>query len=377
MKINLYNDVNRDEFIVKDVVIANECCYLITPKHIGCHWTKDNLIFRSSIWNSNGELISAGFKKFFNYQEQPDLESQPTDLKGCTSVEKLDGSLLIVSKYKGEMIYRTRGTSTVANMENGYEISLLIEKYKFFFNESAWWWDDTVNVSFLFEWTTPTNKIVIDYGDEPDITLVGIVKHEDYSYIQQDRLDSLAKVEELKRPKTYQYTNITDLTSDVEQFTDKEGICLYFNKDQSIRKVKALRYLKLHLFKSKLNLENMIDVYLNIVGVFGLDVVFPSYKSFCDYIENTFDYEILQMSTSYISNIVDASKEVKDILEGMYKFIEKIKTQTSIRKEQAVAITNSYGITGRTSILFSLLDNKPITKDNLKKLFYQKLKYKL
>ena len=171
MKINLYNDINRDEFIVKDVIIANECCYLVTPKHIGTKWTRDNLIFRSSIWNSNGELISAGFKKFFNYHEQPDLEYQPTDLKGCTSVEKLDGSLLIVSKYKGEMIYRTRGTNTVVNMENSYEIPLLVEKYKKFFKSNIWY-SDTTEWSYLFEWITPTNKIVINYGDEGDVVRV-------------------------------------------------------------------------------------------------------------------------------------------------------------------------------------------------------------
>ena len=171
MKINLYNDINRDEFIVKDVIIANECCYLVTPKHIGTKWTRDNLIFRSSIWNSNGELISAGFKNFFNYQEQPDLEYQPTDLKGCTSVEKLDGSLLIVSKYKGEMIYRTRGTNTVVNMENSYEIPLLVEKYKKFFKSNIWY-SDTTEWSYLFEWITPTNKIVINYGDEGDVVRV-------------------------------------------------------------------------------------------------------------------------------------------------------------------------------------------------------------
>lgn len=370
MKINLYNDVNRDEFIVKDVVIANECCYLITPKHIGCHWTKDNLIFRSSIWNSNGELISAGFKKFFNYQEQPDLESQPTDLKGCTSVEKLDGSLLIVSKYKGEMIYRTRGTSTVANMENGYEIPLLVEKYKKFFKSNIWN-SDTTEWSYLFEWITPTNKIVINYGDEPDITLVGIVNHEDYRYITQHELDVFAKIFDLKRPQTYQYTNITDLVSDVEKFTDKEGICLYFNKDQSIRKVKSIWYLKLHLFKAQVSLENLIDVYLSI-SFLGLPPEFASYKKTCDFIESQFDFECLQMSLGFISKICDASKEVNAIVSGMLSFVMKLEGS---RKDKALKIMSSYGNTNRSGMVFSLLDNKPLTKDMIKKLFFQVLKF--
>lgn len=369
MKINLYNDIDKENFIVREVIISNECCYLITPRHIGTKWTKDNLIFRSSIWNSNGELISAGFKKFFNYQEQPDLEEQPTNLSGCTSVEKLDGSLLIVSKYKGEMIYRTRGTSTVANMENGYEIPLLIEKYKKFFNSYIWYLE-THEWSYLFEWTTPTNKIVIDYGTEPDIRLVGIVNHENYEYVPQSILDSVAKNNELKRPKTYQYTNITDLVSDVEHFVDKEGICLYFNKDQSIRKVKGLWYLKLHAFKSQVSLENLIDVYLSI-SFLGYPLEFASYQKTCDFIESQFDFECLQMSLSFISKICDASKEVNAIVSGMLSFVMKLEGS---RKDKALKIMSSYGNTNRSGMVFSLLDGKPIVKDMIKKLFFQVLK---
>lgn len=368
MKIDL-NKINRNEFIVKEVQIAGEICYLVTPQHIDCFWNKDNLIFRSSIWNNNGELISAGFKKFFNYHEKPDLEIQPTDLKGCTSVEKLDGSLLIVSKYKGEMIYRTRGTSKATDMENGYEIPLLIEKYKNFFNSNIWY-QETVNNNYLFEWTTPTNKIVIDYGSEPDIRLVGIIRNDDYSYFTQKELNTIAEYHGLKRPQIFQYSNITDLTSDVENFTDKEGICLYFNKDQSIRKVKSLWYLKLHAFKSQVSLENLIDVYLSI-SFLGYLPEFASYQKTCQFIESQFDFECLQMSIPFISKIADASKEVSAIMIGIQSFVSKLE---GTRKDKALKIISSYGNTNRSGIAFALLDGKTIKKDSIKKLFYQILK---
>lgn len=93
MKINLL-DIDTESFVIRDVQIAGETCYLVFPKHIGCKWTKQNLIFRSSVWNSEGELISASFKKFFNWGEKPELAYTPFSLKangGCQILEKLDG----------------------------------------------------------------------------------------------------------------------------------------------------------------------------------------------------------------------------------------------------------------------------------------------
>jgi hypothetical protein len=40
------------------------------------------------------------------------------------SVEKLDGSTLIVSKYNGQYILRTRGTVDASKLANGFELEL-------------------------------------------------------------------------------------------------------------------------------------------------------------------------------------------------------------------------------------------------------------
>ncbi len=49
------------------VIIAGEVCTFVHPPKDFFDWEESNLHLRSSIWNAEGELISAGFKKFFNF----------------------------------------------------------------------------------------------------------------------------------------------------------------------------------------------------------------------------------------------------------------------------------------------------------------------
>ena len=127
MKIDFKN-YNLEEFNLNTGLIAGENCILVTPKVIGVKWTQENKIFRSSIWDVRGNLVSASFSKFTNWGESPEEFPVPNSLKNCTVVEKMDGSLLSVTKYKGQYILRTRGTFDAHAMENGHELEIFKEK---------------------------------------------------------------------------------------------------------------------------------------------------------------------------------------------------------------------------------------------------------
>ena len=117
---------NSEEFNFKDCIIADDECWLITPKNMGVKWTDENARFRSCIVRkSDNFVISQGFKKFTNYGEQSAFEPWDDSWK-IEARHKLDGSLLIVSRYKGEWILRTRGTIDARQLPNGHEIDLLI-----------------------------------------------------------------------------------------------------------------------------------------------------------------------------------------------------------------------------------------------------------
>jgi hypothetical protein len=367
MKINL-SLIDETNFMVHPHQVANETCLLIQPIHIGCLWQKDTLIFRSSLWNLQGEPVSLSFSKFFNWGEQPALCTPPESLKGAHLMEKIDGTTLIFSRYKGHTIIRTRGTSDARQQENGHEIDVLLAKYPKFaeFIETPM---STVlrrdDVSYIFEWVSPTNRIVINYGDEPDMVLTAIIDHVDYSYETQDRLDNFAKNFGLRRPQTYAYDSIESMKQAVTDFRGKEGVCVYFHNDQEILKFKGAWYLLLHRMKSEMSsLEKVVDVWF--------DQGHPSYQVFFDFVSTTFDYEVAVMARSHMSNICDAWKEVEKIVGGMQSFADKCRGMS--RKDAALKIIQAYSTTNRASFVFALLDGKPLDNEKLKKLLYQVMK---
>ena len=363
MKIDI-SSIDLTQFMVHEHSLNGEIVHLIQPQHIGTKWRQDNKHMRSVVVNYAGEVISAGFPKFTNWGENPEHFPVPNSLNHCTVVEKLDGSLLIVSKHNGKYILRTRGTVDASTMANGHELEVFKDTILKTLDvclpvdiNGSW------HYSILFEWVSPINKIVLNYGDEPDWYLVGVVNHDHYSVWSQSRLNEMANEFNLKRPPTYTFSGVEDLLKDVDQWRGKEGVVVYSKNDQMLHKVKAMQYLKCHAFKSNATFENTIEMF------FEFDM--PSYQDFEVKLIEKFDYECYQMVRGHISTICDGYKEVLSVVEGMYRFVEKIKLLNT-RKEQATAVFSSYGKeSNRSSYIFTILDGKKLSKEQLKKLLYQ------
>lgn len=352
--------------MVHEHILLGEVVHLVQPCHIGAKFTQSNKIFRSSVWNSDGELISAGLPKFVNWGENPEHFPVPTNLKSAIVTEKLDGSLLIVSKYKGEFILRTRGTVDAANLDNGYELAVIKEKYPEIFKFQSVGME-TWPFSLLFEWVSPVNRIVLSYGDEPDFILVGGVAHDTYNLWTQCWLDSLAKGFGCKRPVMYQFDSVDSLMADVDQWKGREGVVIYSKEGQALHKVKSAWYLALHHMKSELaSFDKVIDVWFTLGK--------PDYQGFYNHVAKTFDFELANQIQGDMSRICDGFKEVAKIVAHMTVFVNDVRHSFHNRKDQALKIIAAYGETNRAAFCFKLLDNKPLADDDLKKLIYQVLK---
>jgi len=352
MKID-FSKINKTEFNVIEKFVNQEVVYLIFPR-INPNWNSDNLIFRSSVWNLNGELVSPSFKKFFNWNERIDLVPNPNDVKNCHLIEKIDGSTLIVSNYKDNIIIRTRGTIDYHSQENAFEIDNLKNVYSLAFNPPE-------GFTWIYEWISPFNKIVLDYGENSDIYLISAINHSTYSMYSQICLDVLALDINVKRPKVYHFDTINEMIATIENLKGYEGICCYFDDDQQIKKLKSIEYLTHHRFKYQTSFEDILDLYLEIDR--------PEYNTFVTYIEKKFDYECCNIVKPIVSTICDINKEIELTILGMKIFVNRL--QNLSRKEAAEIIISSYGKTSRSSFVFNLLSGKELDNKDLKKLFFQ------
>jgi len=356
-------------FNVKDCVIAGDECILVTPKEQGVEWTDDNKIFRSSIWRKSDMYpVSLGFKKFTNLGEKPLFEpiEHYTDLE---FVRKIDGSLLIVSQYKGELIVRTRGTIDASNLANGYEINLLKEKYPKVFNNM---WLQSESHTLLFEWTTPTNRIVLQETEKPSLWLIGIVSHKEevmdphkwynniplktpYHYFTQFELDQQASYLNVLRPERYKLTleNISDYLKDKDTI---EGIVICANDGQLFKKVKTPRYLYMHkVYTGIKHLNQVIDLWVEYGAL--------EREAFEALLASKFDWELVVSLKSNIDELFNKWETIQNKLTQLRQFIDEHRSLP--RKEIAQLIMNVCKCSGWKGIAFEILDNKRHKIDKL------------
>jgi hypothetical protein len=349
MKIK--NLPSTEEFCIRDCIIANTNCNLIFPIKHDIKWNEENKIFRSSIWTKNGELVSASWKKFTNLGEQTEFEPLAVD-SNVEFIHKLDGSTLIVSKFKGELIVRTRGTHDASILNNGDEIPLLKQKYPLIFNNAAL---NSEQYSIICEWYSPRNVIVEREAEEPTLWLTGVIKHDDYSYALQDDLDIFASEWKIERPIRYQFNTISSMIESVNQWNKGEGIVIYGNGGQVLKKTKSERYLFIHRVKSQLNsTNNLIEQYLNWCE--------PPAEVFLKKIETDYDYEIAIQLKDEIEKICRAGEKCKGKLFEINNFVNKLKGKE--RKNQAAEIIQKYNKEDATGLAFSILDGKKIENKN-------------
>jgi T4 RnlA family RNA ligase len=354
---------DTENFNFKDCVIGGDDCVLITPNDIRCTWTEDNLKFRSMIVRkSDHKVISRGFNKFFNWSEKPDLNKFPNG--GFTAIEKMDGSLLIWGCHNEEIIHRTRGTVNAEQMVNGKEIEFLKKKYSKFVNNLFLFSD---YYSILTEWTTPSNVIVINNAKEPTLSLIGIINNETGELTSQSYLDVLADTWYMNRPKRYEFDSIHDCIEDVKMWEGKEGVVLYSECGQYLRKCKADWYLSLHA------LATGVKGVKQVLGVFMESHRPTTYDEFYKYVEDTMDHEIAEKCKDYMQDVVNAfndfRKDVEDIEYELDTYIKKLDT----RKDQAIAIQTRFRTGIEKSMAFTMLDKAFIDDKLVQKYMENKL----
>jgi RNA ligase len=186
-------------------------------------WDEVTLMCRGLVTNDKGDIIARPFKKFFNIEE-----GKYTPTENFEVFEKMDGSLGIVFWYEGQWIVATRGSFTSDQAIKGTEI---LKKYN----------TDIMfrHMTFCFEIIYPENRIVLDYGGEEKLVMLGAFDRigRDYELLDWGEwgFDVVKKYDSIK--------DFKELKAMVKD--DQEGFVVKFSNGDRI-KVKGVEYLRLH-----------------------------------------------------------------------------------------------------------------------------------
>ena len=186
-------------------------------------WDEVTLMCRGLVTDDKGDIIARPFKKFFNIEEE-----KYTPTENFEVFEKMDGSLGIVFWYEGQWILATRGSFTSDQAIKGTEI---LKRYN----------TDILfrHMTFCFEIIYKENRIVLDYGEDEKLVMLGAFDRwgKDYDISDWDEwgFDVVKKYDGIK--------DFKELKSMVKD--DQEGFVVKFTNGDRV-KVKGVEYLRLH-----------------------------------------------------------------------------------------------------------------------------------
>ena len=358
MKVNL--PIEEGYFNIVPNTFCGLDCYLITPE-VDAKWNKNNLFYRSLITDKEGNVLSSGFPKFFNYGEKPDCYPNPENYSDWRIDSKIDGSLLIADYVNGQFSMRTRGTVSYVTQENAKDFELLPQKHP----KVVEFLKENSHLTLLFEIVTPNNVIVIRPKDV-EFYLLGAINKNGMCVVSSTDLTNIwRKIGPISVPQSYQFNDISDLSKIaqlIKGWKGKEGIVISYNNNQNRIKMKSDWYLFCHRVKSQLSsTKNLIEFYV--------EKEMPICEDFYKLIETEFDFEIAFQLKDEIERICEAGEKTKKYIDHILEVVHDIR-KVETRKEQAEMIKRNFQ--ENSSFAFSILDSKIITKEQWIKLINQK-----
>ena len=306
---------------------------------------------RSLVLDSNFELVSRSFDRFFNYGES-----------GCTLdlndevefVEKADGSLIGVFQYKGDIYWRTKSLINPDNVqlilpgEVDTELSwgsIFDESFsgggRFIESDGVIdFFKENPDHTLILELCSKHNKVVIDY-EVASLKLLSVRNRVTGEYVPQYALDYIANKLNVDQVERFTISTMEDAIELIDRYNQEgslvEGFVVYQN-DIPVSKLKNPTYVAAHHLKGEVMptpriatdmvIDNETDEFLTL---------FPEYKPLIEpYIKAK---QVLLDVTDQLLNQVLADNEIVNAKE----FVITLKNHESFLKltseQQGVAFS--------------------------------------
>lgn len=219
-------------------------CYMVSDDEI---WkTPHGRETRGVAFDESGMPICVPFHKFFNVNEKE--ITQAFMVEGAMSwgfyvAEKMDGSMVTPYVDGDKVIFKTKKSfySDVAIMAT--EFAQTKQNILNFCHA----WSDIYTP--IFEFTSPDQKIVLDYGEEPQLTLLAMRDNTSHRYASREFLESTAQQFGVPLVKLEDFETLEDILEAAKTREGIEGWVIYTDRD--LYKVKTRWYVDRH---------NLIDI---------------------------------------------------------------------------------------------------------------------
>lgn len=196
-------------------------------KSIPQEWDDVMMACRGLVIDNEYNIIAEPFSKFFNYEQLSSKDILVHKNEKYVIQEKVDGSLIICFNYRNEWI--------LATQKSFYsDIALIAQKD---FNNKH-----NLNLNkdyiYLLEYTSPLNRVVVNYGNESKFTLLATKNSKnDFEEINLDIESGFELVKEFHNLKLNELSSLN--------WENSEGFVVKF--DSGFRyKIKFENYLTLH-----------------------------------------------------------------------------------------------------------------------------------
>lgn len=254
-------------------------------------WNEVTLSCRGLILNDTNEIIARPFPKFFNLGEPEAQELPPTSFQ---VFDKLDGSLGILYWLDNKPYIASRGSFSSEQSDKANE--LLYQKYV----------DVIPNLNpdytYLFEIIYPENRVVVDYGNEEKLVLIGMVETKtgielplvDIGFPLVKEYNGFSKIEELTQ----------------QQWDNHEGFVIRFENGYRV-KIKFEEYVRLHRILTQFS---TVDIWECLSGETSLQIL----------LENVPD-EFFEWVKKVESDLKRQFQAIEEDCEKYFKVLENIK----------------------------------------------------
>jgi len=242
-------ELHRGDHIIFNYLVVNEHTF---PPIVS---EKEAILreCRGLVFDNSGKLISRRFHKFFNLNEREETQSHFIDWNTeHILLEKLDGSMITPLLLSRGLEWATKMGVTDIGMKVKQFINKNLEHdYITFAYDCA-----SCNVTPIFEYIAPDNRIVINYNTEQLILLAirDNITGDYRSYRKICQAASLYNIPYVQKTKAS--------VLETKELENIEGVVVLFNDGHKI-KVKSDWYVRIHKAKENLLFEkNVIKMIL-------------------------------------------------------------------------------------------------------------------